>query len=51
VFGDSLGNDPLQVVGRVTAFAFVILAVSLMPAPVRAAEGSGGREPQPATAT
>jgi multidrug transporter EmrE-like cation transporter len=51
VFGDSLGNDPLQVIGRVTAFVFVIVAVSLMPAPVRAAEATDGGQAQPATAT
>jgi drug/metabolite transporter (DMT)-like permease len=36
VFGDPLGNDSLTIGGRVTAFALVIVAVSLIPAPTRA---------------
>lgn len=42
VFGDSLGHDPIAVIGRVTAFALIIVAVSLMPAPVRATRVIGG---------
>lgn len=38
IFGDSIGHDPLSVIGRVAAFVLVIVAVSLMPAPTRAAE-------------
>lgn len=38
VFGDALGDDTLAVVGRLAAFALVIIAVGLMPAPTRAAE-------------
>jgi hypothetical protein len=37
VFGDPVGNDPLAVVARCLAFAAVIAAVALMPAPRRAA--------------
>ena len=37
VFGDPVGNDPLAVVARCVAFAAVIAAVALMPAPRRAA--------------
>jgi hypothetical protein len=37
VFGDPVGDDPLAVVARCTAFAAVIAAVALMPAPRRAA--------------
>jgi hypothetical protein len=37
VFGDPVGNDPLGVVARCLAFAAVIAAVALMPAPRRAA--------------
>jgi hypothetical protein len=34
VFGDSLGGDPLAIVARSAAFAVVIVATALMPAPV-----------------
>jgi hypothetical protein len=37
VFGDSLGGDPLAIVARSVAFAVVVLATALMPAPVGAA--------------
>jgi hypothetical protein len=37
VFGDPVGNDPLAVVARCLAFAAVIAAVALMPAPRRVA--------------
>ena len=37
VFGDPVGNDPLAVVARCLAFAAVIAAVALMPAPRRTA--------------
>jgi hypothetical protein len=40
VFGDPVGNDPLAVVARCLAFAAVIAAVALMPAPRRAATAS-----------
>jgi hypothetical protein len=36
VFGDSLGGDPLAIVARSIAFAVVVLATALMPAPVGA---------------
>jgi hypothetical protein len=38
VFGDPIGGDPLAVVARCSAFAAVIAAVALMPAPRRAAD-------------
>jgi hypothetical protein len=37
VFGDSLGGDPLAIVARSAAFAVVIAATALMPAPTGAA--------------
>jgi hypothetical protein len=37
VFGDPVGGDPLAVVARCTAFAAVIAAAVLMPAPLRGA--------------
>jgi hypothetical protein len=37
VFGDPVGGDPLSVIARATAFAAVIGAAALMPAPLRAA--------------
>jgi hypothetical protein len=37
VFGDPLGSDPATIVARVGAFATVITAAALMPAPLRAA--------------
>ena len=36
VFGDPLGSDAGTVAGRVVAFVLVVLAVGLIPAPVRA---------------
>ena len=38
VFGDPLGRDAPTVAGRVLAFVMVLLALGLMPAPVRAQE-------------
>jgi drug/metabolite transporter (DMT)-like permease len=38
VFGDPLGNDAPTIIGRLFAFALVLFALSLMPAPVRAEE-------------
>jgi drug/metabolite transporter (DMT)-like permease len=38
VFGDPLGSNPLMIVGRLAAFALVVAAVGLIPAPVRAQE-------------
>jgi hypothetical protein len=38
VFGDPLGGDAPTVAGRVLAFVMVLLALGLMPAPVRAQE-------------
>ncbi len=37
VFGDPLGSDALAIAGRSAAFALVIAAAALMPAPLRAA--------------
>jgi drug/metabolite transporter (DMT)-like permease len=51
VFGDPLGKGVLTVAGRVLAFVLVVLAIGLMPAPVRAqrAASSGEGEPEPAS--
>jgi len=38
VFGDPLGDDALVVATRLVAFAMVLVAAALMPAPVRAGE-------------
>jgi len=38
VFGDPLGDDLVVVVARLTAFALVLVAAALMPAPVRVRE-------------
>jgi hypothetical protein len=38
LFGDQVGSAPLMVVGRFVAFALVVFAVVLVPAPVRAHE-------------
>ena len=38
VFGDPLGDDSLVVAARLVAFAMVLVAAALMPAPVRAGE-------------
>jgi drug/metabolite transporter (DMT)-like permease len=37
VFGDPIGSDALAIIGRSAAFALVIVAAALMPAPMRAA--------------
>jgi drug/metabolite transporter (DMT)-like permease len=37
VFGDPIGGDAVAIVGRTAAFALVIAATALMPAPMRAA--------------
>lgn len=42
VFGDPLGNTALSMSGRVLAFVLVVVAASLMPAPVRAHEAVAG---------
>ena len=49
VFGDQVGSDPLTVIGRFAAFALVVFAVALVPAPVRAHEAvqDDSSEPQP----
>ena len=51
VFGDPLGDDSLVVAARLMAFAMVLVAAALMPAPVRAGEamrGAGGDRAGPA---
>ena len=50
VFGDPLGSNALTVGGRVAAFVLVVVAVSLIPAPVRAEEAveAGEEEDAPA---
>jgi len=42
VFGDPLGDDSLVVAARLMAFAMVLVAAALMPAPVRAGEAMRG---------
>jgi multidrug transporter EmrE-like cation transporter len=37
VFGDPIGNDPIAIVARATAFCAVIVAAALIPTPVRPA--------------
>jgi hypothetical protein len=44
VFGDPLGNDPLTVAGRLVAFTLVVMALGLVPAPVRAEEKAAREE-------
>jgi drug/metabolite transporter (DMT)-like permease len=57
VFNDPLGNGPLMITMRIAAFALVVIAAALIPAPVRAAgqrrEGSRRRsgEAAPAAST
>jgi len=45
VFGDPMGNDALEVITRGVAFAMVLGGAALMPAPMRAADAVGRREP------
>ena len=40
VFGDPMGGDPFEAVARGMAFAMVLAATALMPAPMRAARGA-----------
>ena len=44
VFGDPLGKDGLTIAGRVSAFMLVLVAIGLMPAPVRAQQAAGSSE-------
>jgi len=44
VFGDPLGADAPTIAARVAAFVLVVLAVALMPAPVRAQEAAATAE-------
>jgi drug/metabolite transporter (DMT)-like permease len=46
VFGDPVGSHTLEVVVRMVAFALVIAAAALIPAPVRAALGDRAAEEQ-----
>jgi drug/metabolite transporter (DMT)-like permease len=48
VFGDPLPDEPLGFAARILAFALVIAAAALTPAPVRAAGIEPEPEPQPA---
>jgi drug/metabolite transporter (DMT)-like permease len=51
VFGDPLGNNAPTVIGRLLAFAMVLFALSLMPAPLRAHDAAREQErDQPADA-
>ena len=45
VFGDPIGEDPLGVVARCVAFAAVIAAAALMPAPAAQPGAGPGRAP------
>lgn len=44
VFGDPLGKSSLTVAGRLVAFASVVVAITLVPAPVRAEEAAREEE-------
>jgi hypothetical protein len=48
VFGDPLGNDTLTVAGRMLAFTLVVVAITLVPAPVRAEDAAREQEIQQA---
>ncbi len=48
IFGDPLPDDSLGLVARLAAFALVIAAAALTPAPVRAVEIEDEPEPVPA---
>jgi voltage-gated potassium channel Kch len=50
VFGDPLPDDSLGLAARLTAFALVICAAALTPAPVRAAGIEAEAEPMTARA-
>ena len=50
VFGDPLGNDAASIIARSVAFALVICAAILIPAPVRAAR-PGGEQPSGAVSS
>jgi drug/metabolite transporter (DMT)-like permease len=52
VFNDPLGSDALQISLRIFAFALVVIAAAVIPAPVRAAghRRESGRAPDAATA-
>ncbi len=45
VFGDPLGDDSLVIGARLVAFAMVLVAAALMPAPVRAGEALSSPSP------
>ena len=53
VFGDRLGDSPLEIAVRVGAFALILVGAALIPAPVRAGEAieeeAAPEEPPPAT--
>ncbi len=53
VFGDRLGNDPLVIGVRVTAFILILTGAALIPAPTRAGialqESAEGPSPPPAS--
>ena len=50
VFGEPMPESPLGFAIRILAFALVIFAAALTPAPVRAAEAELGPEPEPVRA-
>jgi hypothetical protein len=49
VFGDPLGKDSLTVAGRLVAFALVVFALTLVPAPVRAEQAARDEEQKKVT--
>jgi hypothetical protein len=42
VFRDSIGTEPVAIVGRMLAFGLVVAGAALIPAPVRATDVSPG---------
>jgi drug/metabolite transporter (DMT)-like permease len=44
VFGDPLGKNPVMVAGRLVAFTLVVVALALVPAPVRAEDAAREQE-------
>jgi len=46
VFGDQLGNGPLEIAVRVGAFALILVGAALIPAPVRAGDAIEEQAPE-----
>jgi hypothetical protein len=51
VFGDRLGNDPLVIGVRITAFALILMGAALIPAPVRVGEALEESAAEPESVT